>query len=87
MKTRSSPAIDLTARLAAVTARAEAMLNAAPRVGVDLSKMNEVRRRLARHEHEYDRTRMPARRTELVRLMEADVEILAAAYRKLEAAV
>jgi hypothetical protein len=87
MKNHSSPVIDLCARLAAATARAEAMLNVASQVGVDLRKMNEVRRRLIEHEHEYDRAVTSSRRAELVRLIAADIEILAGAYKRLEATV
>jgi hypothetical protein len=79
--------IDLCARFAAATARAEALLNAAPRAGVDLDDLERIRRRLVAHEREYDRTRVPARRGEIVKLMDREIEILAGAYKKLEVAV
>jgi len=87
MKPRGSPVIDLCARFSRATARAEAMLDLAPLAGVDLRKMNEVRRRLALHEHEYDRTPVASRRRELVRLMDQEISVLAVAYKKLAAVV
>jgi hypothetical protein len=79
--------IDLCARLSAATARAGKMLDAAPRAGVDLRDMSETRIRLEGHEHEYDRAREPWRRHELVKLMDEDIGVLAAGFKKLEAAV
>jgi len=79
--------IDLIARLSVATAKAEAMLNMASHAGIDLDDLERVRRRLVRHEHEYDRSAEPLKRREVVRLIEADIEILAAGYKKLAAAL
>lgn len=78
--------IDLTTRLAAATAHAEAMLAAAPRVGIDLYALELVRRRLVSHEHEYDRAVEPSKRRELARLMSEEIGKLASAYKKLASA-
>ena len=74
-------------RLSAATARANRMLDAAPRAGVDLDNLERARRRLDDHAAEYERTRMPLRRREIVKLIGADVSVLATGYKKLEAAV
>ncbi len=63
------------------------MLNVAPRAGVDLREMNEVRRQLACHEREYDRTRSARQRVRVVWLMAEEIGVLAIAYKKLEAAL
>jgi hypothetical protein len=73
-------------RLAAATAKAERMLAAAPIVGIDLYDLELVRRRLARHEANYNHTSRPSKRQELVRLMDEEIGTLASAYKKLEAA-
>jgi hypothetical protein len=85
MKTSGSPVIDLRARFAAATAKAEKMIDAAPRAGVDLDDLERARRRLADHEREYDRTSEPSKRRALARLMDAEIGRLASAYKQLAA--
>jgi hypothetical protein len=86
---KTAPVIDLSTRHAEGTARAKAMLDAAPRAGVDLRAMNDARRRLNDHAAEYDRTRTSRawRRRELEKLIEADTELLVEGFKKLAAAV
>ena len=73
-------------RLIAATARAERMLDLAPSFGIDLYDLELVRRRLVDHEAEHERSSGPSKRRGLEKLIEADIEILASAYKKLEAA-
>jgi hypothetical protein len=85
---RRSPAtIPSSTNLAVVTARAEAMLAVAEFIGVDLDALELARRRLEDHEAEYDASFGAHRRNELAQLMAADIDELAAGYRKMEAAV
>jgi hypothetical protein len=65
----------------------ERMLALASLVGISLDDLDAARRRLAAHEHENDQSWGLDRRTELARAMKAEIEILAAAYRVLAAAV
>ncbi len=78
--------IDLYARLSAATARAEAMLDAAPRAGVSLDDLEHARRRLIGHEREYDRAGTSSKRADLVKRMAEDIGVLASGFKKLEAA-
>jgi hypothetical protein len=86
MKT-ATPAIEITAREAAATARVEKMVNAAPSVGVNLFDLELVRRRLNDHEAELLRTASIRRRKVLERVIAADAELLVSGYKKLEAAI
>lgn len=69
------------------TARAETLLDLAEFVGVDLDALELARRRLARHEAEYDASFGAERRNELAQLMAIDIDELAAAYKVMERAV
>ena len=63
------------------------MLALAQLLGISLVNLEAARRRLAAHERDYDGSFGATRRAELARAMNAEVEILAAAYKQLAAAV
>jgi|HubBroStandDraft_1064217.scaffolds.fasta_scaffold02693_4 hypothetical protein len=69
-----------------VEVRAERLLAAADRAGVNLAEMENVRRRLVGREHERWTTPACPRRTELERLIFEDIETLCRDYLKLHAA-
>jgi hypothetical protein len=68
-------------------ARAETMLALAEFVGVDIDALEHVRRRLVRHETQYDAAIESSRRAELTALMTIDIAELAIAYKVMAAAV
>lgn len=67
---------------ATATARAETMLALAPHVGMNLDLLELLRRRFDVHLSMLDAAE-PARRAELEKLMVADFDELATAYKKL----
>jgi hypothetical protein len=83
------PALDTrtSSRLDAATSKAQAMLAAAEKVGIDLDYLNEIRLRLAANEDKRDHLQPSSRRTELDRLIAEDIETLCRAFVKLERAV
>ncbi len=76
-----------SARLAAVRAKADRMFALAEMTGVDPFGLELVRRRLLVHEHDLLRTRSAARRRQLERLIEQDIDELAEAFLRLARAV
>jgi hypothetical protein len=69
-------------RLAA-TSKVDAMFVAAEKIGLDLSDLELVRRRLATHEAERRWTRPSPRRTELDALIARDLDVLCGVFVKL----
>jgi hypothetical protein len=82
-----APDTRTASRLDAATAKAEAMLAAAPAADIDLSAMNEIRLRLAANEAKRDHLQPSSRRTELDEMIAADIETLCEGFVKLERAV